>query len=115
MGRYSAIWALSADDVITFTTASSVYSSTDGLVNVQGFVYSPLGGATAAVAWGLALTRKLGYSAMCLDGYGWRGPFSVVPYNHVTVNWQGVWNNSTSKVIIPVAGIYFVDLCLWRN
>jgi hypothetical protein len=119
MGRYSAMWALTANDVITFTPSSSVYSSADGLVNAQGMLYSPLGGAAVAVAWNVALTKNPRDARVCELGYGWSGSTSALPYDHVTVNLQHAWNNSTSKVTIPVAGIYFVDLsayiCASRN
>jgi hypothetical protein len=47
---------LSANDVVTFKSFqySGNYGSTDGLVNAQGFYYSPLGGAAAAVAWAVS-------------------------------------------------------------
>jgi hypothetical protein len=96
-----------------------VYSSADGLVNAQGMLYSPLGGAAAAVAWSVALTKNPRDSTLCELKYGWSSSSSALPYDYVTVNLQRVWNNSTSKVTIPVAGIYFVDLsayiCASRN
>jgi hypothetical protein len=82
MGRYSAMWALTANDVITFTPSSSAYSSADGLVNAQGMLYSPLGGAAAAVAWSVALTKNPRNSRLC--DWGTVGQVPVVLCHTIT-------------------------------
>jgi hypothetical protein len=78
-------------------------SSTDGLVNAQGFYYSPLGGAAAAVAWAVSFNLPANLV----------GPVPVVSYPLVYVNLQNVYNNATNKVTIPIAGAYFIDLTIW--
>jgi hypothetical protein len=99
MARGATTLQLSANAVVTYkSNAAGNYGSTDGLVNAQGFLYSPLGGAAAAVAWGVA------YPTATL------GPVTVVPFGTVNVNLQGVWNTTTNTVTIPVAGTYFIDL-----
>jgi hypothetical protein len=90
---------LTATAAVTFkSNAAGNYGSTDGLINAQGFLYSPLGGAAAAVAWGVR------YPAASL------GPVTAVPFTTINVNLQGVWNTTTNTVTIPVAGTYFIDL-----
>jgi hypothetical protein len=61
-------------------------------------LYSPLGGAAAAVAWGVRNPAAT------------LGPVTVVPFSTINVNLQGVWNTTTNTVTIPVAGTYFIDL-----
>jgi hypothetical protein len=101
MARGATLLKLTANDVVTYgTIGAGNYGSTDGLVNAQGFLYSPLGGAAAAVAWGVT---NLSSSPV-------RGPVSVVPFNVVNVNLQEVWNTTTNIVTIPAAGTYFIDL-----
>jgi hypothetical protein len=91
---------LSAKAVITFKSNElGCYSGADGLVNVQGFFYSPLGSAAAAVAWGVAL--KSGSV---------KGPTTVVAFTTTNFKLQNAWNPTTNKVTIPVSGTYFVDL-----
>jgi hypothetical protein len=54
MSRGATMLKLSANAVVTYqSNAAGLYGSTDGLINAQGFLYSPLGGAAAAVAWGV--------------------------------------------------------------
>jgi hypothetical protein len=72
-------------------------STSDGLVNAQGFFYSPLN--APAVAWGLALTLP-NYTV---------GPTSILAYNVVNVNLQNAWNSTANTVAIPVSGTYFID------
>jgi hypothetical protein len=90
---------LSANAVVTYQSyEAGNYGSTDGLINAQGFLYSPLGGAAAAVAWGV---NAPAFTV---------GPVTAVPFNTINVNLQGVWNATTNTVTIPVAGTYFIDL-----
>jgi hypothetical protein len=94
----SASMLLSANAVVTYQSyAAGLYGLTDGLINAQGFLYSPLGGAAAAVAWGV--TNPTTYL----------GPAVVLPFATINVNLQGVWNTTTNTVTIPVAGTYFID------
>jgi hypothetical protein len=55
MSRGATMLKLPANAVVTYQSGASGnnYGSTDGLINAQGFLYSPLGGAAAAVAWGV--------------------------------------------------------------
>jgi hypothetical protein len=100
--RVSAMLKLLASDTVAFVpTNTGSYTTEDGLTSAQGFYYSPLGGTTAAVAWGLGLV---------LDWNMAVGPEPVVAFNMVNVNLQGVWSNTTNKVTIPAAGTYFIDL-----
>jgi hypothetical protein len=99
MMRSAAMLQLSANAVVTFKTgAGGNCGSTDGLINAQGFLYSPIGGAAAAVAWGLRSPAAF------------VGPVTAVPFGIINVNLQGVWNAATNTVTIPVAGTYFIDL-----
>jgi hypothetical protein len=87
---------------VTFKTnlGAGNYGSTDGLINAQGFLYSPLGGAAAAVAWCVKnLDKFLRFDLV-----------TVLKSNVFNVNLQGVWNTTTGTVTIPVAGTYFIDL-----
>jgi hypothetical protein len=102
MSRGATMLKLSANAVVTFkSNAAGNYGSTDGLINAQGFLYSPLGGAAAAVAWGVRNPTASGFA---------KGPVTVVPFTTINVNLQGVWNTTTNTVTIPVAGTYFIDL-----
>ena len=99
MSRGATMLQLSANDIVTYQTVDAGnYGSTDGLINAQGFLYSPLGGAAAAVAWGVNAPAAT------------VGPVTAVPFNTINVNLQGVWNTTTNTVTIPVAGTYFIDL-----
>jgi hypothetical protein len=99
MVRGAKMVKLTANSVVTFwSNAEGNYGSTDGLINAQGFLYSPLGGAAAAVAWGLGSPTA------------YLGPVTAVPFSIINVNLQGVWNTTTNTVTIPVAGTYFIDL-----
>jgi hypothetical protein len=103
LGRSSSMLQLSANDVVNFKSYNTLTSSTDGLINAQGFYYSPLGGAAAAVAWAVSFTTS---------GSTIVGPVPVVSYPRVYVNMQGAFNNATNKVAIPTAGTYFIDLTI---
>jgi hypothetical protein len=97
--RSSTMLQLTANAVVTYHTISAGnYGSSNGLINAQGFLYSPLGSAAAAVAW-------------CVrDSAASLGPASVVPFVAININLQGAWNTATKKVTIPVAGTYLIDL-----
>jgi hypothetical protein len=96
MARGAAMLQLPANTVvICVSNGAGNYGSTDGLISAQGFLYSPLGGAAAAVAWGVM---------------GPSSPVTILPFTTVNVNLQGVWDTTTNKVTIPVAGTYFIDL-----
>jgi hypothetical protein len=90
---------LNVSDTMTIVSPEglSVFSIPDGLINAQGFLYSPVGGSRAAVAWSVAA---------CKDDI--RG--GVVKYDTVNINTNRVWNAETGKVTIDVAGTYFIDL-----
>jgi hypothetical protein len=79
MMRSATMLQLSANAVVTYQSFNGGnYGSTDGLINAQGFLYSPLDGAAAAVAWsvkGPAATE---------------GPVTVVLFATINVNLQGV-------------------------
>jgi hypothetical protein len=99
MVRGAVMVKLTANATVTFkSNAAGNYGSTDGLINAQGFLYSPLGGAAAAVAWGVTVSTA------------YLGPVTAVPFSIINVNLQGVWNTTTNTVTIPVAGTYFIDL-----
>jgi hypothetical protein len=95
---------LSANDVVNFKSYNTLTSSTDGLVNAQGFYYSPLGGAAAAVAWAVSFTTPSGITIT--------GPVPVVSYPLSMSTCKAPLNNATNKVTIPVAGTYFIDLTI---
>jgi hypothetical protein len=70
MLRGATMLQLSANAVVTYQSYNAGdYGSTDGLINAQGFLYSPLGGAAAAVAWGVVCPRLS------------VGPVIAVPFN----------------------------------
>lgn len=99
--RGAMMLPLTQNDVVNFTTGwSGAYSTANGLINAQAFLYSPLGGSAAAVAWSLALHISTAVTV---------GPTSFVAFNVVPLNLRNVWNATTNKVTIPAAGTYFVD------
>jgi hypothetical protein len=100
MSRGAAMVQLKSNANVTFKTdlGAGNYGSTDGLINAQGFLYSPLGSAAAAIAWGV---NNPGF---------YSGPGTALKFNVFNVNLQGVWNTTTNTVTIPVAGTYFIDL-----
>jgi hypothetical protein len=98
IGRGAALVSLLINDVALFQSYGTAYSTTDGLINAQGFYYSLVKGAATAVAWGL-----VHYS-------GFSGTVSVVPFTTINVNMQNVFSTTTNKVTIPVVGIYLIDL-----
>ncbi len=109
MTRSAVMLQLAIGNIVTFTTHGyRSYSTTDGLVNAQGFLYNPTDGAAVAVAWGVAQSLNPPVMTSCSTGY--RGPVNVVPYDTVYVNTLNVWSSDTNKVTIPVAGTYFIDL-----
>jgi hypothetical protein len=102
ISRGATMLQLSANDVVTYQSFNTGnYGSTDGLINAQGFLYSPLGGAAAAVAWGVGNPVNSGVT---------KGPMTVVPFATINVNLRVVWNTTTNTATIPVAGTYFIDL-----
>jgi hypothetical protein len=104
LARSSSMLQLAANDVVNFKSYFTLTSSTDGLVNAQGFYYSPLGGAAAAVAWAVSFKTPSGITIT--------GPVPVVSYPIIFVNLQGAFNNATNKVTIPLGGMYFIDLTI---
>jgi hypothetical protein len=105
--RSAIMLQLVANDVVTIVGRNSenIYSSTDGLVNAQGFLYN-LQDSARAVAWGLAASYLTG--GVCT--WGTTGPINIVSYNIVHVNIGGAWSTQTNSVTIPIAGTYFIDL-----
>ncbi len=102
--RSALIILLNASDIITFAASAvtcDLYNIEDGLTNAQGFLYSPFGGSVAAVAWSVS---AIVYQRLHV------GSFETVPHTIVHVNLQSVWNPTTHKVTIPLAGSYFIDL-----
>jgi hypothetical protein len=106
-GRSAIMLQLVANDVVTFVGANTanVYSTSDGLVNAQGFLYN-LQESAGAVAWGLAASYLTG--GVCT--WGTTGPVSILAYNLVFVNIGGAWSTQSNSVTIPIAGTYFIDL-----
>jgi hypothetical protein len=93
--------SLFTNDVALFKTWSSTYSTTDGLINAQGFYYSPVRGNATAVAW-----------YVTCNGGALSGPISVLAFDTVLVNMQNVWKTAANKATIPVAGMYLIDLTI---
>jgi hypothetical protein len=101
---------LSTNAVALFNSVGFIYSTVvDGLINAQGFYYSPLGGAVTAVASSVSRAEILKKSIIVL------GPFAKLIFDKINVNMQNVWNTTTSEAIISVAGIYLVDLTLYLS
>jgi hypothetical protein len=100
IARCALMLPLAINDVALFKSYNEAYSTTDGLINAQGFYYSPLGNA-AAVAWSVTTEAK-----------AFSGPLAVLQFERVQINMRNVWNNVKSKVTVPVAGMCLVDLTI---
>jgi hypothetical protein len=117
--RSGYLLRLSASDTVTFNYKRDIASTPDGLTNAQGFYYSPLGGAAAAVAWAVCQSQRrllavqLDYEVVFMERGVFNGPVAVMPYNTINVNLQNVWNPSTNKVTVAVAGTYYIDLTMY--
>ncbi len=99
--RGAVMVSLSINDFASFKVLTTAYSTADGLTNAQGFYYSPVDGKATAVAWSVAHKNN-----------GFSGPISVMAFDTVSVNMQNVWNTTTNKATIPVAGTYLIDLTI---
>jgi hypothetical protein len=75
---------LSANAVVTYQSITAGnYGSTNGLINAQGLLYSPLGGAAAAVAWCVKdPAASLGSGYCCAIQYHQRQPTRSVEHSH---------------------------------
>jgi hypothetical protein len=78
---------------VTFNCGSNITSTHDGLINVQGFYYSLLGGAAAAVAWAVSITSALPGDTIELRGcshetWGFKGPVAGTYYIHIKTTIQ---------------------------
>jgi hypothetical protein len=100
IARGAVMLSLSINDVVSFQSSGTLYSTTDGLINAQGFYYSPVGGNATAVAWSIEH-----YS-------GFSGPTTVLKFGKLIVNIQNVWNTTSNKATIPAAGMYLIDLTI---
>jgi hypothetical protein len=86
--RGAAMMSMSTNDVLWFQSFQSVYNTTEGLTNAQGFYYSPAGGNATAVAW--SVSRSTAFS----------GPISVLAHDTVFVNMKKVWNTTTFLITL---------------
>lgn len=108
--RGAILLQLTANQQMTFTvrnggtTPITMPGSTDGLVNAQGFFYSPVTSVTP-MAW--SLCKSQGGSNLRFTGTS--GPLSY----EKTIYWTGVTVSGNNKITIPTsggAGTYLVDI-----
>jgi hypothetical protein len=105
-GRTACMLQLNANDVLTSSvylmwSGTDLYSSPDGLSNMQAFLYSPQAAIGMPVAWSVASTVHIVGSQSSTD---------IVGYDLIEVNIGNAWNSSSNMTIIPVSGTYLIDV-----
>ena len=104
--RGSVMLNLNKNDVVRLTviapTDLPLWNDDYGLTKFQGFLYKPK--STLHVAWSVAKT-------VAENGTLFFGPIDYLPYDTVNTNINFPWKIKENKVIIPVSGTYFLDLC----
>ena len=101
--RGSVIVELKAFDELVASSSLSerkAFSNSDGLISLQTFLYSPSN--MKVVSWSVSLISHYGLA--------FSGPQDYLNYSVVNANVGDPWKATENKVVIPVAGIYFVDL-----
>ena len=73
-----------------------IRTNQDGFASFSGFVYSPIFGFK--IAW--SVVRKTFIM----------GPSDYAFFDEINTNQGNCWHKASNRVIIPVSGIYFVDL-----
>ena len=98
--RGSAMFALNANDKVQVVAVSGflpIYTTQDGLVNFQGFLYSPISGNQ--VAWSVVRSASV------------EGPADYVSFDIINTNKPtNCWIIASNKISVPLTGLYFVDI-----
>ena len=90
------VLSLNASDIVYARNYDSLYNNNYYMTSFAGFLYEPLNGRK--VIWSVSLNRDL------------IGQYSPLPFQAVLVNIGDGWKNTTSKVIVPYAGVYQMHL-----
>ena len=103
--RGSVMLNLKKNDVVRLTVITTTdlpfWNDDYGLTKFQGFLYKPK--SALHVAWSVAKTAA--------KNFFFFGPIDCLPYDTVNTNINFPWKIKENKVIIPVSGTYFIDLC----
>jgi hypothetical protein len=98
--RGAVMLQLNAGDTVQFRVHGTIKGG--GMLNAQGFLYSPMRGPQ--IAWSVF------YVATGFIYNIFAGPVDPIPYNVIAVNMGGAFNVTSYTVQISVPGRYFVDV-----
>ena len=97
--RASIMLTLNANDKVQVIPQSNYLINTnqDGFANFNGFLYSPI--SANKVTW--SVSRAASAS----------GPYDNLLFHFTNANLAYCWIAAFNNVIIPVSGVYYVDIC----